>query len=194
MQAYFAEIDKPVIIDKSRGWLAYIEMVEALLEQQAKVIVTVRPVKDILASFEKLHRETSKVRQPPGEAENYIQFQTIKGRCDYWMRDDQPVGLALNRLEDAFRRGMKNRIHLVPFNELTEQPDTVMKELYRFIGEDYFKHDFNNVEQVTQEDDEIHGYLNLHKIRKKVEPVPSRAVDILGLEIVELYTGTPTNL
>lgn len=43
---------RPVIFDKSRGWLAYLEMLEHVLGQPVKVIVPVRPIVEILASFE----------------------------------------------------------------------------------------------------------------------------------------------
>jgi sulfotransferase len=189
-QAYYSDIEEPVVFDKSRGWLAYIEFLEHIIGVKAKIIVPVRPMPDILASFETLYRETSKVKQPPGEAQNYFQFQTVQGRCAYWMRDEQVVGLALNRLHDAVRRGFQDRLHFVDFNNLTHYPKQTMKKLYEFLDEDYFDHDFNNVEQVTEENDDIHGFVNLHKIRNKVEPVKSRAVEVLGKDVVEHIVKT----
>ncbi len=146
----------------------------------------VRPVADILASFEMLYRETSKVRQVPGEKENYIQFQTIRGRSEYWLRPDQVVGLSIARLNDAIARGFMDRMHFVHFENLTNEPEKTMREVYKFLGKDYYPHDFNNVEQITQEDDEIHGFINLHKIRNKVEPVKSRAKEVLGEEVLKM--------
>jgi sulfotransferase len=45
-----------------------------------------------------------------------------------------------------------------------------------------FKHDFNNVEQLTQEDDAVYGVFGDHKIRTKVEPLSKDYLDILGKE------------
>jgi sulfotransferase len=187
--AYHDDVTRPVVFDKSRGWLTYIEFIENIMGCKAKVLVPVRPVIDILASFEKLYRETSKVRRVPGEAENYFQFQTVQGRCNYWMRQEQPVGLALNRLGDVTKRGLQDRLHFVPFDILTTNPEKKMKEIYDFLGEKYYKHNFDHVEQVTQEDDEIHGFVNLHKIRNKVEPVKSSALEILGEDVCKIITG-----
>lgn len=184
-EGYYEDIAKPIVVDRSRGWLAYIEFVENILQEKMKIIVPVRPVADILASFEVLHRETSKVRQPPGEVENYFQFQTVKGRCDYWLRNDQVVGISLNRLSDAMRRGYTDRLHFVDFYTLTANPKKVLKGIYDFLDLEYFDHDFDHVEQVTEENDEVHGYVNLHKIRNKVESVKSRAIEVLGKDLVE---------
>ena len=184
LQAYYEDVDKDIIFDKSRGWLPYIEFIESVTGTKMKILVPVRPVLDILASFEMLYRETSKVKQPPGEAQNYFQFQTIKGRCDYWLRNDQVVGLTLNRLKDAMKRGLQDRLCLIDFNSLTSTPKQTMEMVYKFLGEPYYDHDFNYVEQITVEDDDVHGFVNLHKIRNKVEPVRSSAVEILGEDAV----------
>ena len=47
---------KPVVFDKSRDWLGYMELAEAVLERKAKALVCVRDVRDVLASFERLWR------------------------------------------------------------------------------------------------------------------------------------------
>ncbi len=188
LYAYYDDVDKPVIFEKSRGWISYISFVEGIIDKKIKILVPIRPVPDILASFEMLYRETAKVRQPPGEAQNYFQFQTIQGRCEFWMRPEQPVGLALNRLDDAIKQGFRDRLHFVEANRLASNPKQKMQEIYDFLGEPYFDHNFDHVEQVTQEDDEIYGFVNLHKIRNKVTPIKSRAEEILGEDTFKFFS------
>jgi sulfotransferase len=185
--AYHATKDRPVTFDKSRGWVAHLEMAEEILGRKAKVLVPVRNITDILASFEKLYRETAKIKQPPFEAENYVLFQTVEGRCSFWTQADQVVGLAFNRVSDVVKRGFRDRLHFVDFDKLTSDPYHTLKGIYDFLEEKFFCHDFNNVEQVTHEDDTVHGYVNLHKIQQKVEPHPSRAKEILGEEVYNHY-------
>ena len=76
LDAYYANVERPVIFDKSRGWLAYLEMAEAVLGRKVKVLVPVRDLRDVLASFELLWRRTSATRQLAQEPANYFQFQT----------------------------------------------------------------------------------------------------------------------
>jgi sulfotransferase len=185
--AYYGEDARPVVFDKSRGWLAHLEMAEQLLTRRAKVLVPVRNIPDVLASLETLHRETAKTRQPPGEAKNYYLFQSVAGRCEYWCRADQMVGLARARILDALQRGFADRMHLVRFERLTEDPRETLRAIYAFLGEPPFEHDFQHVEQVTSEDDAVHGYVNLHVIRPRVTPVVSRAVELLGEGLVRRY-------
>lgn len=180
LDSYYSTVDKSVVFDKSRGWLSLLEMAESILGHKAKVIVPVRDLRDILASFEKIWRETSKTKQISVEPENYVQFQTVQGRTEFWLRGDQPVGLAYNRITDAIARGYADRMFLLDFDDLTKRPEETMVALYDFLGEPYFKHNFNKVEQVTWEDDTVHGAKNLHTIRQKVEPVPPQWPSVLG--------------
>lgn len=180
LNSYYADVDKPVVFDKCRGWLSLLEMAETVLGYKAKVLVPVRDIRDTLSSFEKLWRETSKVSQVPQEAPNYFKFQTVQGRCDVWLSADQPLGLAYNRITDALTRGFRDRMYLVDFDDLTREPEETMKGIYTFLGEQYFKHDFNNVKQVTWEDDSVHGFKGLHDIRSKVEPMPAQWPTVLG--------------
>ena len=180
LESYHAERGRPVVFDKSRSWLAHLELAEKLIERPAKVLVPVRDVREVLASFERLWRSTAATSQVAQEAKNYAEFQTVAGRCDVWMRRDQPVGLALNRIKDALHRGFADRMHFVRFESLTRAPEPTLRAVYEFLGEPWYAHDFDRVEQVTAEDDRVYGFPDLHTIRTKVEPVPPRWPEILG--------------
>ncbi len=193
LNSYYEDIDKPVVLDKSRGWVAYIEMLENILGEKAKIVVCVRQVADILSSIEKLHRATSKIKQPPGEAQNYFQFQSQEGRCEYWLRPDALVGLTLTRINDAINRGFGDRLHFVPYEKLTADPGITLDGIYKFLGEEPFKHDFDHVDQVTHEDDAIHGYINLHTIQNKVQFRPSDAAKVLGARLAFKYSSIDIN-
>lgn len=177
---YYSISERPVVFDKSRAWPAYIELAEHILGRKVKVIVPVRKVVDILASFEKLWRKQSHEWQFPQEKTHYFEWQTIEGRANIWMRNDQPVGIAYNRIRDAISRGLGDRLLFVEFDHLTEYPETTMKTIYDFLEEEYHPHDFDNVEQTTSENDDIHGIPGLHIIRPKVEPVKVNAKSVIG--------------
>lgn len=180
LESYYSDTDKPVVFDKCRGWLSLLEMAEEVLGHKAKVLVPVRDIRDVLASFEKLYRETSKSAQVAQESGDYFGFQTVKGRAANWMKPNQPVGLAYNRITDALQRGYGDRMFLVDFEDLTKNPKETMNKIYKFLGEEAFEHNFDKVKQVTWEDDSVHGFKGLHNIKSKVEPVSPQWPKILG--------------
>ena len=173
--------DKNLLIDKGRGWLSLIEMMEFILGYTPKIIVPVRNLNEILSSFEKLWRKSTGFSQWNFEQSDYFKAQTVEGRCEIWSNQSQPVGLAYNRVKDAISRGYKNKLFFLEFDALTSTPAQTMKLVYDYLELPYFNHNFNNVEQYTKEDDEgVHRIPNLHSIRPIVNPVPHDSEKTLG--------------
>jgi sulfotransferase len=166
---------KTVRVHKSRGWIAYPELLK-FADPDAKLLVPVRNIDEILASWELLRRKRLKQGQSDGLPPHIASSQ--QARIDYWMRPDvEPIGLAVARLRDLELRGDVPHIK-VPFEALTSDPASIMFSLWSRCGLDPCDHDFENVEQVTVEDDTVHGQ-DLHTIRKTVQPIPNRAKLVL---------------
>ena len=171
MEGYFEEHLKQnkIVFDKSRGWLQYIEDVEQAFGEKAWVIVPIRDVREILASFEKLYRKRDiSWRYPVGEM--YFQSQTAVDRSELLLAPGGVVGIAINRLRDVIQR-ISDRLILVPFNSLTEDPKGVMKAIHDVLKLPDFEYDPTDVKQITHEDDTWHG-MDLHIIRPNVKPTP----------------------
>ncbi len=186
LQSYFADTEHPVVFDKCRGWVSLLEMAEMLIGKKAKVLVPVRDIRDVLASFEKIHRAQSAAQQPSFERQQYFESQTAEGRAQILLQPDKPVGLAYNRVKDALRRGLGERMYLVEFEKLTSEPAAELARIYAFLEEEPFAHDFEKVEQVTWENDAVHGVKGLHDIRQKVRPIAPQWNEILG-QFAEQY-------
>lgn len=173
LYSYFEHVEEPVCIDKSRGWLAFAEMAEKTVGERPKFLIPVRNLQDVCASFEKLYRSANSDRQISQENQHYVAMQSALGRASVVMLPGQPVGIAKIRIEDAAVRGFKDCMHFVEYDRLCAHPDKVMEEVYEFIDEEKYPHDFNSIEQVTQENDDYHMWgKDLHTIRPKLEPQP----------------------
>ena len=185
---YFSHTDKKVCFDKSRGWCHHIEMAEEILGHPIKILVTVRDVREVLASFEKLWKENAGHRTIPQERADYHQFNSVEGRLAMWMKPNQVVGASYNNIRDAVQRGFANRLYFIDFDAFTEDPEKTMRGIYEFLGEKYYKHDFDNIEQVIQEKDEYYGFDDLHTIRPKIEPVMMKWPISLGEQATAMYS------
>ena len=62
---WYGAIDKPVIIDKGRGWPLHWFLISSIFPD-AKMIVSVRDPRDVIASIEKQHRATGIFQSPTG--------------------------------------------------------------------------------------------------------------------------------
>ena len=174
LYGYFAHTDKPVCFDKNRHWTEYLEMAGALVggRDQVRALVTVRDLRDICASFEKLFRKTSALSQIPQEAGDPLKMKTALGRLGIFIDNAQPVGRAFNAVRDAMTRGWRESMLFIEYEALVGSPSETMRRIYDFLGEEPFDHDFDHVEQITYEDDSVHGFKDLHTIRPRVQPQP----------------------
>jgi sulfotransferase len=176
LEAYFAHTKKPICIDKNRFWAEFLEMAAALVggRERIKVIVTVRDLRDVLASFELLYRKTSAFGQVQTDPAVALKFKTAQGRVETFIDAAQPVGRAYLAVRDAMTRGWSDRMHFIDYEDLTRQPKQTLAALYSFLGESGHEHDFDRVEQSTFEDDFVYGFKDLHRIRPQVRPQAPR--------------------
>jgi sulfotransferase len=181
--------DKKYVVDKSRGWGIHYDFLNSF-SPNPKIICMVRNLKDVFASMEKNFRKNPEKHNP------MVDWSTMSGtsipkRVDVWAQG-VPVGMALERLQEIFRLGNDKHILFVRFEDLCLYPENTMKEIYDYLEIPHFFHDFDNIEQVTKEDDEVYGEFGDHNIRQKLEVVPSKAKDILGKEVVNwIYNNYP---
>jgi sulfotransferase len=183
----YHDTSKPIIFDKHRSWIHSIELLEFILQKNTKIIVPVRTITDILTSFEQLYRKTSHLQNVPGD---FLNSQSTEGRISHWISSNGEVGIAYNRLKDVLHRGYGNRLLLVEFEALTYNPHNTLNKIWEFLEIEPIIHDFNNVLQITHEDDTIHGYSGLHDIRSKVLPVISKSNQILGDQLCNKFKNS----
>jgi sulfotransferase len=83
------------------------------------------------------------------------------------------------RLQEIIRLGNDKNILFIKFEDLCLYPDTTMTKIYQYLDIPFYKHDFDNIEQVTKEDDEVYGAFGDHVIRKQLKLPPSKAKQLL---------------
>jgi sulfotransferase len=182
LNSYYSGATQQHVFDKSRGWLAYLPLAEMIIGRKAKVLVPVRDIRDVISSFELIARKYASTEALPQEKANPAGWGTLEGRVQMWADAGSPVGSAFNRLKDAIQRGYRDRLHFVRFEELTRDPATTMAGIYDFLEIPHYVHDFNNVQQVTVEDDVDYGFPadSLHKIRPTIAPMKPHWPEVLG--------------
>lgn len=183
MNGFYNSITKKkYVVDKSRGWGIHYDFLN-FIHPNPKIVCMVRDLRDVFASMEKNYRKNPE-KQNPVLDWSKMQGTTIPKRIDSWAQNP-PVGLALERLNELFRLGIADKILFIKFEDLCLYPENEMRKIYDYFEIPYFEHDFDNIEQVTKEDDEVYGVFGDHVIRKKLEPVPSKAKQLLGKDVCD---------
>jgi sulfotransferase len=193
---YYSDIDKPVVIDKNRAWPAHVPLIENNLQQKAKIICPVRDIDEILASM------ISMIRRNPyiagGSRSNFIDEPLIKqnipindeNRCHFIAGPKGILGNSLRSIVDGARAGFLDRMLFVEYKDLIKDPKQALQGIYEFLGEPNFNHDFDNIENNNKENDlEIYGLEDMHKVRKVLKATASNPKDILPPLVIERCKG-----
>lgn len=170
--------DKKFVLDKSRGWGVHYGFLNSFYPDP-KIICMIRDPRAIFASMEKNFRKNQHLDS------GIVNHATMAGtttekRIDGWAQG-QPVGMAFERLYQIFKEGLNKKMLFIKYEELAENPKTEMQKVYEYLGIPYFEHDFDNIQQITREDDSVYGIYGDHQIRKKLEPLRPDWKEVLGI-------------
>jgi sulfotransferase len=179
MEGFFNGItDRPYVLDKSRGWGIHYDFLNFFYEEP-KIVCLVRDLRAVFSSMEKNFRKNQHL---DSGIVNHGQMKgtTTEKRVDIWS-NSQPVGMAIERVYQIIKEGNNKNILFIRFEDLCENPENEMKKIYMHFGLPYYEgHNFDNVEQITQEDDSVYGIYGDHIIKQKIEPQKKDYKEVLG--------------
>ena len=198
---WFYDVDKPVVIDKNRAWCARVPFIEGYIQQEAKIIVPVRRVDEILASILTMIK-----RNPFQEGQpriNFVDEYLVKAnipindenRCQHLINPDGIIWESLNATKLGVDEGHSDKFHYVDYDDLVNDPQTELNKIYTFLGEESFEHTFDNLSNQHREDDlKTYGLSDMHEVHSKLEKNSSDPSTVLPASIIELYNNNKENL
>ena len=139
-------------------------------------------VRDFRGIFGSMEKNFRKNQHMDSGIVNHAQMQgtTTEKRIDVWAQS-QPVGLAVERLQQIFKEGINQKMLFVKFEDFCSNPKKEMERIYQYLELPYYEHDFDNVQQITKEDDAVYGIYGDHKIKNKIEPLKMDYKEVLGV-------------
>jgi sulfotransferase len=167
-EAWVNQISSPdkIFIDKSRHWLKDLDYVFSLFPN-IKILITIRDLRGILNSFEKIHNNSLFVDRQSfhHNITHDLQHQRVASILDlFFIRD----GLfSLKELVDIPKK-YKNQIKICRYEDLLHDSQKVLSEVYEFLDLPRFNHDFNNIQQGDYYDNPYQPY-GCHKIKNSIE-------------------------
>ncbi len=166
------------VFDTNRGWTGRIPELMALFDDQVKIIAMVRDPAWIMDSVERIIQ-----RAPLRQSKMVNPGSTLVARAEGIMANDGMVGSPLGHLKSALSGQYKDRILLVEYDALCEDPAATMKGIYDFLGVPHFEHDFVNLEFQEESFDEALMTPDLHTVKGPVRKI--ERTTLLPLEIFE---------
>ena len=201
IENWYYDVEKPVIIDKNRAWCARVPFIEGYIKQEAKIIIPVRRIDEILASvLTMIKRNPFKDGQPRiNFVDEYLVKNNIpindENRCQHLLNPDGIVWESLNATKLGVDEGHSDKFHYVDYNDLVDDPQGELNKIYTFLGEDSFPHSFDNLSNQHREDDiTTYGLGDMHEVHSKLEKTSSDPSEVLPSSIIDLYNSNKETL
>lgn len=182
---YFSHWKADYIIDRSIwGFPTNFEILKKYAPNKIKIIVLVRDLKEILASF---------VRFSYTSKDNYISrnAQTLTERCDYIMMNSGSLHKWIQCVYNLIQPENRKYIHLIEYDDLVGNTKTEIEKVYEFLDIPKFDHSFTNLSQLINNglkyNDSILG-IGLHDVKSdKVEKSKYNIYDYLPQDVDQRY-------
>mgnify|MGYP003334193269 FL=1 len=158
IDAFYEDTDKPIIIDKGRGWPIpiIISAMTQVLGHKPKIIATVRSIPDCMASF-------VRVAKP----ENLDEFMYTGQLSDH-------LRAAYISLQSGYEYD-PDCFCIIEYEELLKDPKAQIDRIHAFLELPDFNYDFDHIDgsTVAEDDENLHGYDGMHDIKPKLERLHS---------------------
>ena len=187
---YYKDWSQDYIIDRAPWGMPIILKFLKEVQDEIKIIVLVRDVEEILASFIKWSQ-----REPTSFVNRYA-AKTVEEKCDMLMNTDGQIVKELIGVKHLLDHQPRDIYHIVEYNDLCDNPKQTIEGIYDFLGIYRFNHRYTNLDQFQvngmKYDDNKVGQ-NLHTIEtnsinsNNYNEFKENVNDILPKSIIEKY-------
>jgi len=157
-----------MVFDKSRSW-PQPQIIETISKfQEVKIVATVRPTVECLASFVNISK--------PEDINEFLKGPLVNHFFGSY------------RILKAGYEAYPEKFLLIEYDALVNDTQNQMDRISEFVGTTKFTHDLNNV-PASREQDEAWGIEDLHAVRPVVSNRNLDVVSILGEKLAKRFEG-----
>jgi len=180
---YYKDWPQKIIIDRGPVMTpGNFSLMQKHFKKPFKCIVLLRDLMDVLASYMRWYTENSDAFL------NRFNLKNDEEKLSMIMNKDGAVAKDLEAIKNSYN--YPGLCHYVKYDELVAQPEQEFRKIYEFLGESYFNHKFEDLQQVEvngmKYDDTIVGK-NMHNIRSVVRKVNNPYINKIPERIRQKY-------
>lgn len=189
INGWFAEAEQSWVVDKNRGWLQHIETVSHL-DPQFKMLVCIRELGQVYGSIEAQHKKTLLLDFP-----DHLANLSGYDRAENFFNAKGVIGAPLHSIEslqDLDNQLQQNLFYIV-FEHLMAEPNTVLSEMFLWLGLSPISVDWQNLQVRPHESDSYYRYKYRHQTHSTLKPpkrhvIPSRIQNQLQQQFSWFYS------
>ena len=161
---YYKDWPQRIIIDRGPVMTpGNFRLMKKHFKYEFKCIILLRDLIEVLASYMKWYKENS---------DSFVNKlgTTDEEKLSSLMTEDSAIVKEIKAIKNAFK--YPNMCHFIKYDDMVADPEKTFIELYKFLGEPYYPHQFQDLKQINindiEYDDTVLGK-NMHKIRTVVK-------------------------
>ena len=180
---YYKDWPQRIIIDRGPVMTpGNFALMQKYFKRPFKCIVLLRDLMDVLASYMQWYTEN------PSAFPNKYNCKNDEEKLSLIMNTKGAVAKDLEAIKNSYN--YPGLCHYVKYDDLVVQPKEEFEKIYQFLGESYFNHKFEDLQQVEvngiKYDDTIVGK-NMHNIRSVVRKVHNPYIEKIPERIRQKY-------
>jgi sulfotransferase len=191
---YYSEIKKPIIIDREKAWATppNLKMIKEYITPNPKIIFTVRPIIEILASFINILPDNSyidvEMQQQGWWYKDYLSKND--NRCDFLMQPKGSIDQILLSFNEIVKHENKDMFCIISYDNIVNNPQETMNKIYNFLELPEYNHNFNKIIKLEKDNDEMFNYpKNMHEIRSTLNKISKDPKKILSEYVINKYSN-----
>lgn len=167
IESFYQDVDKDVCFNTNRGWVFFPHLIP-FLNPNIKFICCVRELPLIVNSFERLYQKhpahiINIFRKGANSHQDYASFEKR-----YRILYENYLGIGVQMIKEISMSCHKDNFMFLEHEDLCNNPRQKIKEVYQFINEPYFEHNFNDVGSSHKELDLFANCPTLHTTEEVV--------------------------
>lgn len=182
---YYSKWSSKYIIDRSCWGTPYnLDLLQKYCPNKIKIIVLIRDLDEILASFIKWSLENPN---------NFLEkYKTIEEKCDFLMNPNGQIMKQLYSYNNLMKNENKQYAIFITYDSLVKEPEKNINKIYSFLNIKNYKHHYTNLSQLEANNikycDEVYGK-NLHKVKENlIEKTDYCPTDYIPKYILDKYS------
>lgn len=190
---FYKHIEKPVIIDKNTGWGTPYNWnnLSPYVNPGGKVILTMRPILEVLASFVKILEESQKITKHQAYLNPNLWVYNYRSETEAILDNLMMPNGETDRAIFSIYNLLKNhedRVKVVWFDDLLKNPQNTMNAICDFLDLNRCEFNFNSIKKFDKHDD-LNGYgiVGLHNVKKKLETHKTKPEEYLSEYTIAKY-------
>jgi sulfotransferase len=191
--SFYKPITKPVVIDKNRGWGTPYnwDNLSPYVNPDGKVILTLRPILEVLASFIKVAKSTELQTETTPFYNPDLWVSSYRDKVDAQVDNLMIPNGHLDRAIFSISNLLKNhgdRVFVVWFDDLLENPQQTLDGIYSFLDLPKHENQFANITEIDSHNDfDGYGVVGLHDISPILKKPDTKITDLLSDYVVKKY-------